>query len=104
MKYQKSRNTQGNGFFMVAVLTGFLLCALPSLAQQNINHANLLEYLDNQGKLISVSTPADWYLRRKQILDGMQLAMGNLPDRHDLVDLDIEIVNEIGRASCRERV
>jgi hypothetical protein len=105
MKYQKSRNTQGNGFFMVAVLTGFLLCAFPSLAQQNINHANLLEYYDSKGKLISVSTPTDWYHRRKQILDGMQLAMGDLPDRYDLVDLDIKIVDEIkGKGFIRQSI
>ena len=105
MKYRKSRNTQGNGFFRVAVLTGFLLCAFPSLAQQNINHANLLEYLDNNGKPVPVSTPADWYLRRQQILNGMQLAMGDLPDRRDLMDLDIEIVNEIkGKGFIRQSI
>ena len=94
MNFQKSRAMKVKELFIVAFISGFLLCFLPSGAQQNINHANLLEYYHNKGKLISVSTPTDWYKRRKQILDGMQLAMGNLPDRHDLVDLDIEIVNE----------
>ncbi|MEN8227910.1 MAG: alpha/beta fold hydrolase [Bacteroidota bacterium] len=64
------------------------------MAQQNLSHSNLLEYLDVSGAPEPVSTPADWYKRRSQILEGMQLAMGNLPDRQDLVDLDVEILSE----------
>lgn len=63
-------------------------------AQQNINHANLLEYKNEEGRLKPVLSPSDWQLRRDQILFRMQEAMGSLPDRKDFFDLDIKIVNE----------
>ncbi|MCK5464380.1 MAG: hypothetical protein KAI95_15235, partial [Bacteroidales bacterium] len=74
-------NTRPKIFFIVllAFLFGILLNPLTLVAQQNANHANLLEYYDGDGKPEPVSTPADWYKRRKHILEGMQLAMGNLP-------------------------
>ena len=75
-------------------LPDVFLNPLPLVAQQHINHTNLLEYYGEDGKKKPISIPADWYIRHKQILMGMQLAMGNLPDRHDLVDLDVEIINE----------
>ncbi len=75
-------------------LLGILFSPFPLVAQQNTNHANLLEYYSENGDLKPVSSQADWYKRRNQILEGMQLAMGNLPDRHDLIDLDVKIINE----------
>ena len=78
----------------LAFLSGILLHPLPLTAQQNINHKNLLEYLDENENPAPVSTQADWYKRRNQILEGMQLAMGNLPDRHTLVDLNVKIISE----------
>jgi hypothetical protein len=90
------RNTRPKIFYiiLIAFLFGILLNPLTLVAQQNVNHANLLEYYEGDGKPEPVSTPADWYKRRKHILEGMQLAMGNLPERHDLLDLDVEILNE----------
>ncbi len=79
---------------LLAFLSGILLNPLPLTAQQNINHKNLLEYHSRSGKPKPVTNKANWDKRRKQILDGMQLAMGNLPDRNDLVNLDIEIISE----------
>lgn len=105
MKFQNSRNVKSKGVFIIAFLTGLLLCSFPSNAQHNVNHASLLEYYDNKGKTVPVSAPTDWSKRRKQILDGMQLAMGNLPDRHDLIDLDIEILNETkGKGFIRQSI
>lgn len=75
-------------------LLDILLYPLNLVAQQNINHTNLLEYYGENGKPEPVLALADWYKRRKTILEGMQLAMGNLPDRQNLVDLDVEILNE----------
>jgi acetyl esterase/lipase len=86
-------------------LSGIFLNPLPLVAQQDINHKNLLEYYDENGKPKPVSTPADWYKRYLQILEGMQLAMGNLPDRHNLVDLDIAIINELkGNGFIRQSI
>ncbi len=79
-------------FFLLTA--GNLFPLVYIVAQQDINHTNLLEYCGENGKLETVSSPDDWYKRRKQILVGMQLAMGNLPDRHNLIDLDVKIVSE----------
>lgn len=78
----------------LVLLFDIILNPLTLVAQQNINHANILEYYGEDGKPEPVLAPADWYKRRKIILEGMQMAMGNLPDRHELVDLDVEIINE----------
>ena len=37
-----------------------------------------------------IKTPADWAIRRRHILLGMQQAMGNLPDRSHLAPLDVK--------------
>ena len=42
-----------------------------------------------------VRTPADWQIRRKQILAGMAEAMGDLPDRTNLGIPTVEVVEEV---------
>ncbi|MCD6598349.1 MAG: alpha/beta fold hydrolase [Bacteroidales bacterium] len=79
-------------FFILSA--GNLITPVSLVAQQHISHSNLLEYYSENEKLETVLNPDDWYKRREQILAGMQLAMGNLPDRHNLVDLDVKIVSE----------
>jgi hypothetical protein len=59
----------------LAFLYGILLHPLPLFAQQIINHSYLLEYYGENGEPEPISSPADWYHRRKQILEGMQPAM-----------------------------
>jgi len=93
-------------FSLIFILFSFItLRPIPLIAQQKINHANLMEYMGENGKLKPVKTPADWQQRRKQILEGMQLAMGNIPDRNNLVDLDIKIINEVkGKGFIRQSI
>jgi pimeloyl-ACP methyl ester carboxylesterase len=50
-------------------------------------HARLMYYLKD-GQEHAVKTAADWALRRKHILAGMEQAMGPLPDRDQLPPLD----------------
>jgi len=59
----------------LAFLYGILPHPLPLFAQQTISHSYLLEYYGENGEPEPVSSPADWYKRREQILEGMQLAM-----------------------------
>lgn len=54
------------------------------------NHRDLLEYRDADGKPHAVKTPADWQIRRKHIVAGMEHAMGKLPNRKQLVPLDMQ--------------
>ncbi len=77
------------------LIIGNLVFTFSLVAQQQISHSNLLEYYSENEKPQPVLNPADWTKRREQILEGMQLAMGNLPDRKNLIDLDIEIISEI---------
>lgn len=90
---------------MVTSVTGFMLYSLVLVAQPNISHSSLMEYSDNKGNPVPVLSPTDWDKRRMQILDGMQLAMGHLPNIDNPAALDIEIVNEIkGNGFIRQSI
>lgn len=60
----------------------------PAFAQTapptQINHADLSIRLDENGNPIPVRSAEDWQLRRRQILAGMQDAMGPLPPQAEL--------------------
>ncbi|MBX2923522.1 MAG: alpha/beta fold hydrolase [Chitinophagaceae bacterium] len=61
--------------------------------------ATLLLYIDTAGKETPVHTPAEWEIKRKQVLNRMQLAMGALPGRVNLPPVNIrytDSVNEKG--------
>jgi hypothetical protein len=51
------------------------------------DHRRLLVYRDQRGEH-PVKTPDDWAIRRQHVLQGMQLAMGPLPDRSKLPPVD----------------
>ena len=66
---------------------------LPRLAAEpsGIDHSRLLVYRGQAGGEHPVKTPADWAKRRRQIVDGMQQAMGPLPSRTALPPLDMRV-------------
>ena len=66
---------------------------LPRLAAEpsGIDHSRLLVYRGQAGGEHPVKTPADWAKRRRQIVDGMQQAMGPLPSRTALPSLDMRV-------------
>jgi dienelactone hydrolase len=55
---------------------------------------DLLAYKDARGNVKRVISAKDWYKRRSQILDDMQLVMGPLPDASKKVPLDLQIIKE----------
>ena len=61
----------------------------------NFQKSDLLFYIDSNGKKRPVATLGEWEIKRQQILDGMQQAMGKLPDFLNLPDMDIRILDEI---------
>ncbi|QDT34677.1 Alpha/beta hydrolase family protein [Thalassoglobus polymorphus] len=61
-------------------------------ATSKVDHSDLTYYLDEAGTRQPVKTKSDWEKRRKQIIAGMEEAMGPLPDRSNLVPLAIEAV------------
>ena len=76
-----------------SMLAGMLLhlAAEPS----SIDHSRLLVYRDSTGKKHPVKTPADWSKRRKQIVNGLQQAMGKIPSRTVLPPLDMQIHSQV---------
>jgi len=61
------------------------------------DHSRLMYYLDSEGREYPVKTVADWAHRRRDILAGMQRAMGELPKRTGLPPLDVRITESLDR-------
>lgn len=78
---------------------------LPAAAQTPTatDHARLLYYVDAAGHEQPVKTAADWAKRRKEILDGMQAAMGPLPDRTNLPPLDVRVLETVEKDGIRQQ-
>jgi acetyl esterase/lipase len=64
-------------------------------APKYAEHQDLLYYLDAGGKKQPVQTVADWEIRRRHILAGMQRVMGELPGAAKRVPLDVRQVEEV---------
>jgi putative membrane-bound dehydrogenase-like protein len=60
-----------------------------------IDHTRPLTFADERGSERPVTTPKDWARRRALVLEGMQQAMGPLPDRAGLPPLDVKVTGEI---------
>jgi dienelactone hydrolase len=56
--------------------------------------ANLLAYLEADGKSVPVQSAADWHKRRDHILANMQLVMGPLPSDANKAPLDLKVEGE----------
>ena len=65
----------------------------PALSRYE-NHQQVMVYQDAAGQRIPVNTPAELAIRRQHILQGMQEAMGLLPDTSRRVPLDVEVLEE----------
>jgi acetyl esterase/lipase len=64
-----------------------MLWLIPALASSEpplSDHRRLLYWLDDHGQQRPVASPEDWARRRAAVLEGMQAAMGPLPDRTKL--------------------
>jgi dienelactone hydrolase len=77
----------------LSLFSAGLLTILISWQSDNYKK-NLLILKDVNGKCTKIVTENDWYRRREQILDSIQLVMGNLPDESEKVPLGIEISEE----------
>lgn len=71
---------------MKAIL--IVIISLLGLGQLS-NTNDLLTYKDSKGKIKPVKKIDEWQLKRHQILDSMQAAMGPLPSRKNLPDLKV---------------
>jgi dienelactone hydrolase len=76
-----------------SLLFGILLISSGFL--NYIPNSNILFYKDKAGNEKPVKTRRDWNLKRNQILEGMQEAMGRLPDRSALPGFDLRITDSL---------
>lgn len=60
-----------------------------------VDHSQLMEYQTPDERLLPVRTAEDWAIRRRQIIVGMETAMGPLPDRSKLPPLDVKILGRL---------
>ena len=72
-----------------------LFACISVLGQQS----PLLSFETESGASKEVRNTRDWSIKRKQILDGMQEAMGKLPERNGLPALAIEFRDSVHQAS-----
>ncbi len=71
-----------------------LSAAEPKSAQQPSNHQDLGYYVTADGNRRPITSADDWKVRRRQILEGMQQAMGPLPRPAKPEPLDVQVVEE----------
>jgi dienelactone hydrolase len=62
-----------------------------------VDHSRLMVYWMADGQEHPVRTAADWAVRRRQIIVGMERAMGKLPDRSHLPPLEVKVVERLER-------
>jgi len=60
---------------------------------------NLLNYRGPDGQEIPVKNASDWAKRRAQILEGMEIVMGPLPEATRQVPLDVQVTEIVSAAS-----
>lgn len=84
---------------MAGVVLGLLSCMAGAAEgpEPATYHRRLLVYRDAKGVEQAVQNTADWARRRREILAGMQQAMGELPDRSASPDLDVRVDEELSR-------
>jgi pimeloyl-ACP methyl ester carboxylesterase len=86
-------------FLLVGTALGFFFLTASAQPPLYPDKASLLVYRDNDGKEHPIRTAADWTIRRKHILEGMQAAMGPLPDAKQKVPLDVQYTESVDGAS-----
>src|SRR6266851_7986938 len=82
--------------FPLVTLLGLVGSAEPEKAKPPfyVDKANLMVYLDSEGKSVPVKSAADWQKRRDHVVANMQLVMGPLPPDSAKVPLDLKVEAE----------
>jgi hypothetical protein len=75
-----------------------------SLPVRQLPRDNLLVYNSADGQEHFVKTTEDWRIRRRQILDGMQAVMGELPGDKKRCSLEVETESEVNCGSYVRRL
>ncbi|WP_018616961.1 alpha/beta hydrolase [Segetibacter koreensis] len=86
------------GSFVFSVSDPFSSFAKEIRKGKTSNRSDLLSYVDASGEKKAVTTLREWEIKRQQILDGMQKAMGKLPGLTGLPAFNIEIIEKVKEA------
>ncbi len=69
---------------LLTIPTGSVFAEKSIFSPRAPGHSDLFHFQNQEGKNLEVKTQSDWKKKRKQILLGMEKAMGVLPPRKDL--------------------
>jgi len=85
-------------YFFLKLTIGFMLvvsgCSTRS-GEGSAEQSELLTFQDANGDKAPVTTKEEWNQKRLQILADMQMGMGNLPDRSELPDFDLQFTDSL---------
>ncbi len=77
----------------------------PAIKANDYDHKNVMVLRDSSGSMAQITTPLQMGLRRQQILEGISLAMGNLPGSDRRVPLDLQVLaTEKGDGYLRKKI
>jgi hypothetical protein len=90
----------------VAIVISMMCSPVTLRAQERYpDHSDLSFYADESGQRHAVQNEADWLKRRRDILAGLEQAMGPLPSRNHLPGLEIEVLDrKNGKGYRRETI
>jgi pimeloyl-ACP methyl ester carboxylesterase len=67
----------------------------PQSGESTKEQSQLLTFIDAEGHQVPVTTKTEWNKKRMQILDDMQLVMGDLPEKSGLPDFDLHYTDSL---------
>jgi len=82
-------------FVFLFTISLFTIVCTRYSKQTSAVKSDLLSYRNSAGIKRPVNTLAEWKLKKEQIIDSLQMAMGRLPDRSNLPALDIQITDSV---------
>ena len=96
LRDEQVRYRTSHGTFVISYTAGYPVGRFepepPPVAYDE--HQDLTYYRDRQGQRHAIQNPADWEIRRQQIVDNLQLVTGKLPGVTWRVPLDVKTVEE----------
>jgi predicted peptidase len=95
-RQEEIRYDTTNGQFVISYKHGYPVGRFEPM-QTSVSypeHQDLTYRLDRDGRKLVVRSPAEWAIRRRHILDNLQLVMGRLPGATTRVPLDVKTVEE----------
>ena len=80
---------------IVSIFAPAVLILFMTSWQSDNYKKDLLILKDSEGHIRKIGSESDWYKRRAQIIDSIQLVMGHLPDISKKVPADMKVTEEI---------